>query len=44
MDNHIRDILDAVPPQQLVPMFGRIFTALYERGTCKLCELLMGSY
>ncbi len=31
-DNHIRDILDAVPPQQVFPMFGRIFTALYERG------------
>ncbi len=31
-DNHIRDLLDAVPPQQVFPMFGQIFTALHERG------------
>ncbi len=30
-DNHIRDLLDAVPPQQVYPMFERVFDALYER-------------
>jgi len=31
-DNHIRDLLDSVPPQQVFPMFERVFAALYERG------------
>jgi len=31
-DNHIRDLLDSVPPQQVFPMFERVFVALYERG------------
>ena len=31
-DNHIRDLLDAVPPQQVFPMFERVVAALYERG------------
>lgn len=30
-DNPIRGLLDAVPPQQVFPMFGRIFTALHEQ-------------
>ncbi|MEN8259450.1 MAG: ISNCY family transposase, partial [Pseudomonadota bacterium] len=28
-DNHIRDMLDAVPPQQVFPMFGWVFAALH---------------
>ena len=31
-DNHIRDLLDAVPPQRVFPMFQRIITALDELG------------
>jgi hypothetical protein len=31
-DNHIRNILDAVLPQQVFSMFERIFNALYARG------------
>lgn len=31
-DNHIRDLLDVVPPQQMFPMFNWIFTALNELG------------
>ena len=31
-DNHIRDLLDAVPPQRVFPMFERIITALDELG------------
>ncbi len=31
-DNHIRDLLDAVLPQQIFPMLGQIFAALHERG------------
>ena len=31
-DNHIRDVLDAVPPQEVFPMFERVFDALHERG------------
>ena len=31
-DNHIRDLLDHVPAQQVFPMFGRIFNALHELG------------
>ncbi len=30
-DNPIRDLLDAVPPQQVYPMFERVLDALYER-------------
>ena len=31
-DNHIRDLLDAVPPQRVFPMFERIIAALDELG------------
>lgn len=31
-DNHIRDLLDAVAPAQLLPMFATIFEALRELG------------
>ncbi len=31
-DNHIRDLLDAVPPQQVFPMFEWVFNALNELG------------
>lgn len=31
-DNHIRDLLDAVPPQRVFPMFERIIAALDEWG------------
>jgi hypothetical protein len=31
-DNHIRDLLDAVPPQRVFPMFKRIIAALDELG------------
>lgn len=31
-DNPIRDMLDAVPAQQVYPMFERVFDALHERG------------
>lgn len=31
-DNQIRDLLDAVPPQQVFPMFERVFAGLDERG------------
>ena len=31
-DNHIRDLLDVVPPQQIFLMFGWVFTALNELG------------
>ncbi len=31
-DNHIRNLLDQVPPQHIYPMFDRIFDALHERG------------
>ena len=31
-DNHIRDLLDAVPPQLVFPMFERIIAALDELG------------
>ena len=31
-ENHIRDLLDSVPPQQVFPMFEQVFAALSERG------------
>ena len=31
-DNHIRNLLDVVPPQQIFPMFNEVFTALNELG------------
>jgi len=31
-DNHIRDLLDHVPPQSVYPMFEHIFSALNEQG------------
>lgn len=31
-DNHIRDLLDAVPPQRVFPMFERVIAALDELG------------
>jgi hypothetical protein len=31
-DNHIRDMLDQVPPQSVYPLFEHIFTALNELG------------
>jgi hypothetical protein len=31
-DNHSRDLLDAVPPQRVFPMFERIIAALDELG------------
>lgn len=31
-DNHIRDILDAVPPEQLYPVFNYIFDTMNEYG------------
>lgn len=31
-DNHIRNLLDIVPPQQIFPMFNKVFTALNEQG------------
>jgi hypothetical protein len=31
-DNHIRDLMDAVPPQRVYPMFERIIAALDELG------------
>jgi hypothetical protein len=31
-DNQIRDLLDAVPPQRVFPMFERVFAGLDERG------------
>ncbi|MCI0654495.1 MAG: hypothetical protein L0Y39_08470 [Methylococcaceae bacterium] len=30
-DNPIRDVLDAVPPQPVYPMFELVFDPLYER-------------
>ena len=30
-DNHIRNLLDIVPPQQIFPMFNKVFTALNEQ-------------
>jgi hypothetical protein len=31
-DNHIRNLLDIVPPQQIFPMFNKVFNALNELG------------
>lgn len=31
-DNHIRDLLDHVPPSRVFPMFDRIFDALHKAG------------
>jgi len=41
-DNHIRDLLDAVPPQQVFPMFERVFAALDERGQLQAFRALDG--
>jgi len=41
-DNHIRDLLDAVPPQQVFPMFERIFTTLHERGHLQVLQTFDG--
>jgi hypothetical protein len=41
-DNHIRDLLDAVPPQQVFPMFERVFAALLERGQRHAFRVLDG--
>jgi hypothetical protein len=41
-DNHIRDLLDAVPPQQVFPMFERIFTALHEQGHLQALQTFDG--
>ena len=31
-DNHIRDLLDSVPPKQVFPMFEKVFTQLNDLG------------
>ena len=41
-DNPIRDLLDAVPPQQVFPMFERVFAALLERGQLHAFRVLDG--
>ena len=34
-DNHIRQMLDPVPPEELYPVYDEIFAALHERGVLK---------
>jgi hypothetical protein len=41
-DNPIRDLLDAVPPQQVFPMFERVFAALLERGQLQAFRVFDG--
>ena len=41
-DNQIRDLLDAVPPQPVFPMFERVFAALLERGQLHAFRVLDG--
>lgn len=43
-DNQIRDVLDAVPPQQVLPMFGRVVVALSERGHQQAFRALDGQW
>ncbi len=43
-DNHIRDMLDSVPPQQVFPMFERVFAALYERGQLQAFRAFDGQW
>ena len=39
-DNHIRDLLDHVPPSRVFPMFDRIFDALHELGHLQAFQVL----
>ena len=39
-DNHIRDLLDAVPPQRVFPMFDRVIKALDELGQLQAFHVL----
>lgn len=39
-DNHIRDLLDHVPPSQLFPLFSRVFDALHELGHLQAFQVL----
>lgn len=41
-DNHIRDLLDPVPPQTIFPMFDRVFFALQEQGQLEVFRVLDG--
>ncbi len=41
-DNHIRNLLDHVPPQHLYPMFHRIFDALHEAGQLRAAYTFEG--
>lgn len=41
-DNHIRDLLDRVPPHRVFPMFDRIFNALHEFGQLQAFQALDG--
>jgi hypothetical protein len=41
-DNPIREMLDPVPPQQVFPMFERVFAALYERGQLQAFRAVEG--
>jgi hypothetical protein len=42
-DNHIRDLLDAVPPAQLYPLYDEIFEGLRAAGTLAQFQTLGGT-
>ena len=41
-DNHIRDLLDAVPPEHVFPMFDRVIDAINEQGQLQSLLVLDG--
>ncbi len=42
-DNHVRDVLDPVPPEELFPVYDEIYESLREQGVLKMYQGVQGT-